>query len=122
MSYINDLGYTSTKQYGQLRDLSSQLILHGKLVVTENTGKKLQTFIEPLVTLAKRGDLHSRRQAIAKLRKITRKNNEKKDDVINTLFTTIAERFKERKGGYTRLIKVQNRQGDNAPMVIITFV
>lgn len=122
MSYINDLGYTSTKQYGQLRDLSSQLILHGKLVVTENTGKKLQAFVEPLVTLAKRGDLHSRRQALAKLRKITKKDNEKKDVVIDTLFTTIAERFKERNGGYTRLIKVANRQGDNAPMVIITFV
>lgn len=121
MSYINDNGYTSSKEYGQLRDLSSQLILHGKLVVTENTGKKLQTFVEPLVTLAKRGDLHSRRMAIAKLRKISTKEDNK-DSVIQTLFTTIAERYKDREGGYTRLIKVNPRAGDNAKMVIITFV
>ncbi|MGL5268638.1 MAG: 50S ribosomal protein L17 [Spiroplasma sp.] len=121
MSYINDKGYTTTKQYGQLRDLSSQLILHGKLVVTKDTGKKLQSFIEPLVTLAKRGDLHSRRMAIAKLRKITTKDSNK-DIVVETLFTTIAERYKDRNGGYTRLIKINPRIGDNAKMVIITFV
>lgn len=121
MSYINDLGYTTSKQYGQLRDLSSQLILHGKLVVTESTGKRLQAFVEPLVTLAKRGDLHSRRQALAKLRKISNKKDDK-DGVIQTLFTTIADRYQDRQGGYTKLIKVQRRTGDNAPMVIITFV
>ncbi len=121
MSYINDLGNTSTKEYGKLRDLSSQLILHGKLVVTEHTGKKLQTFVEPLVTLSKRGDLHSRRLAIAKLRKITNKDSDK-DIVIDTLFTTIADRYKDRNGGYTRLIKINPRIGDNAKMVIITFV
>ncbi|MBE4704305.1 50S ribosomal protein L17 [Spiroplasma platyhelix] len=121
MSYINDNGFTTSKQYGQLRDLSSQLILHGKLVVTENTGKKLQTFIEPLVTLAKRGDLHSRRMAIAKLRKITTKESDK-DVVIQTLFTTIAQRYQDRNGGYTKLIKINPRAGDNAKMVIITFV
>lgn len=121
MSYINDNGYTTSKEYGQLRDLSSQLILHGKLVVTEKTGKELQSFIEPLITLSKRGDLHSRRMAIARLRKVSVKENEK-DAVIETLFTTIAERYRDREGGYTRLIKINPRVGDNAKMVIITFV
>jgi len=121
MSYINATGNDSAKQYGQMRDLASQLIIHGKLILTETRAKRLQSFIEPLITLAKRGDLHSRRQALAKLRKISTKEHEK-DGVIQTLFTNIADRFQDRNGGYTRLIKVDARIGDNAPMVLITFV
>jgi len=121
MSYINDIGRNSAKIDAEMRNLASELIIHGKLILIQTRAKRLQTFIEPLVTLAKRGDLHSRRQAIAKLRKIVTKEYEK-DGVIPTLFTTIAERYKDRNGGYTRLIKVDNRMGDNAPMVLITFV
>lgn len=121
MSYINDIGRNSAKVDAEIRNLASELIVHGKLVLLEKRAKRLQTFIEPLVTLAKRGDLHSRRMAIAKLRKITTKEHPK-DGVIPTLFGNIAERYKDRKGGYTKLIKVDNRTGDNAPMVLITFL
>lgn len=121
MSYINDIGRNSAKVDAEIRNLASELIVHGKLILLEKRAKRLQTFIEPLITLAKRGDLHSRRMAIGQLRNIATKEHTK-DAVIPTLFGDIAEKYKDRKGGYTRLIKVNNRTGDNAPMVIITFV
>lgn len=121
MSYINDTGRDSAKVNAEMRNLASELIIHKKLILTQTRAKRLQSFVEPLVTLAKRGDLHSRRQAIAKLRKIVTKDHEK-DGVIPILFNEIADRYKDRSGGYTKLIKVDNRTGDNAPMVLITFV
>lgn len=121
MSFINDTGRNSAKVDAEIRNLASELIVHGKLILLQKRAKRLQSFIEPLVTLAKRGDLHSRRIAIAKLRKVATKEYPK-DSVIPTLFGNIAERYKDRKGGYTKLIKMYNRTGDNAPLVLITFV
>ena len=121
MSYINDIGRNTAKVNAEMRNLASELIVHGKLILTQTRAKRLQSFVEPLVTLAKRGDLHSRRQAIAKLRKIETKQNPK-DGVTPKLFTELAVRYKDRNGGYTKIIKVDNRTGDNAPMVMITFV
>ena len=120
MSYINDIGRNSAKVNAEIRNLASELIIHGKLTLLEKRAKRLQTFIEPLITLAKRGDLHSRRLAIGQLRNIATKEYPK-DAVIPTLFGDIAEKYKDRNGGYTRLIKIDNRAGDNAPIVIITF-
>src|SRR5690606_11745483 len=75
--------------------------------------KDLRPIVEKLVTLGKRGDLHARRQAIAQIHDV---------DVVRKLFDTIADRYKDRNGGYTRVLKAGYRYGDSAPMAVIEFV
>jgi large subunit ribosomal protein L17 len=94
-------------------NLSSALITHEQIVTTLPKAKDLRPVVEKLVTLAKRGDLHARRQAIATLRD---------PDVVKKLFDVLGPRYKERNGGYTRVLKAGFRFGDNAPMAVIEFV
>jgi len=94
-------------------NLSSALITHEQIVTTLPKAKDLRPVVEKLVTLAKRGDLHARRQAIASLRD---------PEVVKKLFDVLGPRYKERNGGYTRVLKAGFRFGDNAAMAVIEFV
>ena len=96
-----------------LRNLACQLILHKKIKTTDPKAKELRSFIEPLITLAKKDSLHSRRLVI---RKIPKKN------VVRILFEEIAPLFSTRPGGYTRITKLGLRDNDRAPVSIIEFV
>ena len=96
-----------------MSNLASALITHKKIKTTDAKAKELRMFIEPLVTYAKRGDLHARRQV---LRRIRHKS------IVRELFDNIGPVFSNRDGGYTRIIKAGFRYGDNAPMAIIEFV
>ena len=96
-----------------LANLAQSLFEHGAIRTTEAKAKRLRPVVERLITKAKRGDLHARRQVLAT---IPRK------DVVHTLFTDIAPSMAERNGGYTRITKIGPRKGDNAPMAVIELV
>ena len=96
-----------------LMNLACQLITHKKIKTTDPKAKELRSFIEPLITLAKRNDLHSRRLVI---KKIPKKN------IVRILFEEIAPVFSERPGGYTRITKLGHRDNDRAPVSVIEFV
>lgn len=111
--------YTKSKDEAMLRNVASELIVHGQVKVTDTVAKQVQVKVEKLITLAKRGDLHSRRLAAARLRDgIVNVNGVKALDV---LFNDIAPKFATRSGGYTRVLKLGNRRGDNAPISIVLF-
>jgi len=99
-----------------LGNLASQLFEHGRLVTTEAKAKRLRPLAERLITKAKRGDLHSRRQVM----RVIRENDDK--SIVHNLFTEIAPGFADRAGGYLRITKVGPRKGDNAPMAVIELV
>ncbi len=94
-------------------NLASALITHEQIVTTLPKAKDLRPVVEKLVTLARRGDLHARRQAIAELRDPA---------IVRKLFDVLAERYKERPGGYTRIVKAGFRYGDCTPVAVIEFV
>ena len=96
-----------------LANLASQLFEHGRITTTETKAKRVRPLAEKLITKAKRGDLHSRRIV---LKTITDKG------VVHVLFAEIAPKMADRDGGYTRITKIGNRQGDNAPMAVIEIV
>jgi large subunit ribosomal protein L17 len=104
-----------TSQHRQMlfRNMSQALIRHEQIVTTLAKARELRPVVEKLITLGKRGDLHARRQAFARLR----------DDAITAkLFETLGPRYAERSGGYTRIIKAGYRYGDAAAMAVIEFV
>jgi large subunit ribosomal protein L17 len=94
-------------------NMSQALIKHEQIVTTLPKAKDLRPVVEKLVTLGKRGDLPARRQAIAELKDV---------DLVKKLFDVLAPRYKERHGGYTRVLKAGFRYGDNAAMAVIEFV
>jgi large subunit ribosomal protein L17 len=96
-----------------LANLATALFEHGRITTTETKAKRLRPTAERLITLAKRGDLHARRRVLTVVRD---------KSVVHTLFTEIAPTMAERNGGYTRITKVGNRKGDNAPMAVIELV
>ena len=96
-----------------LRNLACQLIIHKKIKTTDPKAKELRSFIEPLITLAKKDSLHARRLVIKKI---------PKKDVVRILFEEIAPLFHGRPGGYTRITKLGLRDNDRAPVSIIEFV
>jgi len=107
------LGVTSTHRIAMLRSMATSLIKHEQITTTLPKAKELRPYVERIITLGKRGDLHARRQAHAQIRD---------EKVVAKLFTTIAERYKERKGGYTRVLKAGMRYGDAASMAVIELV
>ena len=107
------LNRTTSHRKALLMNLSNSLIKHEQITTTLSKAKELRPFVEKIITLGKKGDLVSRRKAIAILQ--DQKNTKK-------IFDVISERYKERSGGYTRIIKVGNRFGDNAPTAIIELV
>ena len=95
------------------RNMATSLLDKSRIETTEIKAKELRHYVEKMITLGKRGDLHARRQALAFLRS---------EDVVVKVFGEYAERFKDRPGGYTRIMKLENRAGDNARMAIIELV
>ena len=96
-----------------LANLATALFEHGKITTTEAKAKRLRPLAERLITFAKRGDLHARRRVLTVVRD---------KSVVHTLFEEIGPRYATRQGGYTRIVKVGPRKGDNAPMAVIELV
>ncbi|MCS5652139.1 MAG: 50S ribosomal protein L17 [Candidatus Marinimicrobia bacterium] len=107
------LGRKTGHRKAVMSNLASRLIEHKRIKTTEAKAKELRMFIEPLVTFARRGDLHARRQV---LRKIPHK------DIVSILFNDIGPVYTDRDGGYTRIIKLGFRDNDRAPVSMIEFV
>jgi large subunit ribosomal protein L17 len=107
------MGGSSAHQRLMLANLATALFEHGRIRTTEARAKRLRPYGERLVTIAKREDLHARRQVMKTIRD---------KEIVHHLFAEIAPRFAERPGGYTRIIKIGARKGDNAPMAIIELV
>ncbi|GAA4073890.1 MULTISPECIES: 50S ribosomal protein L17 [Actinomadura] len=96
-----------------LANLATQLFEHGRITTTEAKARRVRPLAEKLITKAKRGDLHNRRQVLRVIRD---------KSVVHELFTEIAPRYENRPGGYTRITKIGPRRGDNAPMAVIELV
>ena len=107
------LGRTTTHRNAMFANMAASLIEHEQIVTTLPKAKEMKPFMDKLITLAKRGDLHARRQAISKVRDTTQ---------VGKLFETLGPRYAERPGGYTRVLKAGFRHGDNAPMAVIELV
>lgn len=107
------LNRTSSHRKALFSNMANALIKHEQIKTTLPKAKELRPVVEKLVTLGKRGNLHARRQAFAMLRD---------DGMTRKLFDTLASRYAERQGGYTRVLKAGHRRGDAAPMAIIEFV
>ena len=107
------LGGSAAHQRHILANLATALFEHGKITTTEAKARRLRPFAERLITFAKRGDLHARREVLTV---VTDKG------VVHQLFTEIAPEFSERDGGYTRITKIGPRKGDNAAMAVIELV
>jgi large subunit ribosomal protein L17 len=115
------LGRPTAARKALFRSLVTDLFLYERIQTTEAKAKELRAIADKLITLAKRGDLHARRQVAAYVRPEVA-NEETGQDVIQKLFSEIAPRFNDRNGGYTRIYKLGPRRGDAAPMVIIELV
>ena len=96
-----------------LANLATALFEHGRITTTEARARRLRPVAERLITITKKGDLHARRRVLTVIRN---------KDVVHTLFTEIGPRFQNREGGYTRIVKIGQRKGDNAPMAVIELV
>lgn len=107
------LGGSSSHQKAILANLATSLFEHGRIKTTEPKARALRPYAEKLITHAKKGTLHNRREVMKKIRD---------KDVVHTLFAEIGPFFADRNGGYTRIIKVEARKGDNAPMAVIELV
>src|SRR3954449_3210461 len=107
------LGGSPAHQRLIVSNLATQLFEHGRITTTETKARVLRPVAEKLITKAKRGDLHNRREVLKTVRD---------KSVVHTLFTEIAPTFAERPGGYTRITKIGPRKGDNAPMAVIELV
>ncbi len=107
------LGRTTSHRTAMFANMAASLIKHEQITTTLPKAKELRPFVEKLVTLAKKGDLHARRQAISQVRDVPQ---------VGKLFETLGPRYSERNGGYIRIMKAGFRHGDNAPMAVIEFV
>ena len=107
------LGGSSAHQRHILSNLATALFEHGRITTTEAKARRLRPVAERLITFAKRGDLHARRQVLTVV---------SDKGIVHSLFTEIGPGFSERHGGYTRITKIGPRKGDNAPMAVIELV
>lgn len=107
------LGVTSTHRVAMFRNMATSLLKHEQITTTLPKAKALRPYVERIISLGKRGGLHARRQAYAQIMD---------EKIVDKLFTTIAERYKERSGGYTRVLKAGIRYGDAATMAVIELV
>ena len=107
------LNRTSSHRKAMFANMAAALIKHEQIVTTLPKAKELRDVVDKIITLGKRGDLHARRQAISKVRDV---------DMVKKLFDVLGPRYKERNGGYTRVLKAGFRFGDNAPMAVIELV
>ena len=111
-------GYTSSKQKAQVRNLVTELVIYEKVTVTHSMVKPVIKEFDHLVTLAKKGDLHSIRQAASILKKYNVAN---KPEALTKLFKDLSTRFASRNGGYLKVYKLENRKGDNAEVRMLTL-
>ncbi|PHR23489.1 MAG: 50S ribosomal protein L17 [Desulfotalea sp.] len=107
------LGRTTSHRRAMFRNMVTSLFEHERIVTTTEKAKEARPIAEKMITLAKRGDLHARRQALSFIRS---------KDIVEKLFTEIKDNFEDRKGGYTRIIKTGVRRGDCASMAILELV
>lgn len=110
---MRKLGRPTNQREALFRNLVTDLFAHERIKTTEMKAKEVRVLAEELITLAKRGDLHARRQAAAVVRDKA---------VVKKLFDEIARRYAERNGGYTRILKLEPRRGDAAPMALLELV
>lgn len=113
MAIYRKLGRPSAHRNMMLRNLVTSLLKHGRIETTEARAKEAKKLAEKMITLAKRGDLHARRQVLAF---VTEK------EVVKNVFDEIAPKYQDRSGGYTRMYKLGPRRGDAAPMVILELI
>ena len=123
MSY-RKLGRTSSQRKALLRDLTTDLLVNGSIKTTEARAKEVRKTADKMITLAKRGDLASRRRAAAFVRNVVADVKEDGDDVkiqsaLQNLFEEIGPKYADRNGGYTRILKTMPRRGDGAPMELV---
>lgn len=107
------LNRTSSHRKAMFANMAASLIEHEQIVTTLPKAKELRSVADKLITLGKRGDLHARRQAISKIRNV---------EQVRKLFDVLGPRYKDRNGGYTRVLKAGFRYGDNAPLAVIELV
>ena len=107
------LNRTSSHRKAMFVNMTASLLRHEQIKTTKPKAKDLRSFAEKMITLGKRGDLHARRKAMSFLQD---------KDVVSKLFDTLAERYKDRQGGYTRVLAAGFRYGDSAPMAVIELV
>jgi large subunit ribosomal protein L17 len=107
------LGRTSSHRKAMLRNMVTSFLKYEKIKTTDVKARELKKVAEKMITLGKRGDLHARRQALAFVRD---------PEVVGKLFSELTERYRQRAGGYTRIIKMGYRTGDNAPLSSIEFI
>ncbi len=107
------LGRNPAHRKAMFRNMVTSLLEHEQIETTDAKAKELRRLVDRMITLGKRGDLHARRQALSVIQD---------KSVVAKLFDTLADRYRERPGGYSRVLKSRNRVGDNAPMSIIELV
>ena len=113
MAGYRKLGLATDQRRAMLRSLVTSFLKHGRIETTETRAKETRSIAEKMITLAKRGDLHARRQVLSYVLE---------EEVVKTLFEEIAPKYAERNGGYTRIVKFQERKGDDALMVVLELV
>ena len=113
MAGYRKLGRPTDQRRAMLRNLVTSFLKHGKIETTVTRAKETRSLAEKMITLAKRGDLHARRQVLAFVTE---------EDVVKNLFDTVAPKYTERNGGYTRMYKMGPRRGDGAEVVILELV
>ena len=107
------MGLTSSHRKAMLRNMVTSFLKYEKIKTTDVKAKELKKVAEKMITLGKRGDLHARRQALAFVRD---------PDVVGKLFSDLSVRYRDRAGGYTRIVKMGYRTGDNAPLSVVEFI
>ncbi|MFD1124372.1 50S ribosomal protein L17 [Lentilactobacillus raoultii] len=126
MSY-RKLQRSSAHRRSLLRNLTTELIIHGQIITTEARAKEVRSTADKMISLGKRGDLHARRQAASFIRNVVADVKEDGDDITVTtalqkVFGELATKYADRNGGYTRILKMMPRRGDGAPMVVLELV
>lgn len=113
------LGRTADHRKAMLRNLATSVIINESVETTEMKAKEVSSIVDKLITLAKKGDLAARRQAASYVRNVEVKEGQ---TALQKLFDEIGPMYKDRNGGYTRVVKTRNRRGDNATMAIVQLV
>ena len=113
MAGYRKLGLSTDQRRAMLRSLVTSFLKHGKIETTETRAKEARSIAEKMITLAKRGDLHARRQVLSYVLE---------EEVVKTLFEEIAPKYADRQGGYTRIVKIGLRKGDAAMEVLLELV
>ena len=114
-------GRNADHRKAMLRNMATSVILYGKIETTEAKAKDLRSVVDKMITLGKKGDLHSRRLASSYIRNVVA-DEETCQTVLQKLFNEVAPKYKDRNGGYTRVVKTGTRRGDNAPLAYIELV